>query len=290
MIRQLLSLAALPLVSLAAPLAAQSLFDAGLQWNIDRNSSSSPESVTERFRIGGDTLVDGRTYRKVLMSTSASDDDFRSTEFLLRADGADRVVLRASGEEGVLYDFGAGVGDTIRQFNRYRPEAACAFVVVATGDTTLADGIPRRLYRARAADDPGRASAVVEGIGALRDGLLGIVGCILDVGTTLRCVYRDDTLLLNPSGGDCFTSSITESRALAASEVYPNPFADFIVLDLASERFARYDLVDQLGATVMAGQIEGRGYIDASALPAGVYVLRIGYADGAAAHARVVKL
>ena len=62
------------------------------------------------------------------------------------------------------------------------------------------------------------------------------------------------------------------------------------MLDFAGEPTARYELINQLGATSMVGEIDGRGFIDAKALPTGVYVLRIGYPDGASAHARVVKL
>lgn len=267
---------------------AQSLLDTGLIWNVDASSNFSPNSITTRFRISGDTTIEGRIYRFVETSARADGNDFERTKYLFRAEGADRVILRADGHEGVIYNFGVSVGDTIRQFNRFFTTETCVTLVHSVGDTTLSDGIRRRTYRV--IQEGGRRSElIIEGIGALNGGPLGLVGCVLDIGSTLRCVYQAETLLINLEGGDCFTSGVEEVRSAQTREVFPNPFQDFIQLDLPDLRTGTYQLYNSIGELVQRGKAHPRQRIEVSGMPAGIYLVRISYSSGASVVARLVK-
>ena len=279
----------LTLASAAA--TAQSMLDPGLQWNIGRASAFSPDVTTTRYRIGGEVVVDDTTWRQVTSTNTEDGGDFTPTSILLREDGRGRVFGRTPnpGGVGLLYDFTAEVGDTLRLYNPYYNDSNCELVVLATGDTVLADGITRRTYRTVEEVGLGPTATAIEGLGSLNDGLFGQV-CLTDAGDLLRCAYSGGEVLLNPRGGDCFVSPAAEVHAVAAGKAYPSPFADYLQLDFAEAGGTSYRLLDARGAVVLAGGLSlGRSRVTTGVLPEGIYVIVVQLAGGGVATARVIK-
>lgn len=279
------------LLSLTVIGAAQSMLDAGLQWNVQRGSNFSPDVSTTRYRIGAEVVVDDTAYRRLIASDTEAGDDFAATSILLREDGEGRVYARNTevDGEGLLYDFGAAVGDTLRMFNPFYTDSACELVVAATGDTVLADGVSRRTYATRDDDRGGALVTVIEGLGSIDEGPFGRV-CLTDAGDLLLCASANGEVLLNPRGGACFVSGFAEARAAAPGEVYPTVFADYLVLAFAAAGGQRYDLYDARGVRVRSGVLpQGQHRLGTSDLPAGAYVVLVSLRNGEAVSAQVIK-
>lgn len=280
--------------TLATFASAQSMLTPGLQWNVDQQSFFSPDRATVRYRIGADTLVGDTTYRIVVASGMASGDDFAPTAagILLREGGRGRVYGRSteSGRGGLLYDFTAETGDTLRTCNPNYPDGDCEQIVVATGDTTLADGTARRTYRTRDDYRLNGRSLAIEGIGSVDGGPFGLA-CLLDVGDRLRCVYSpNQALLLDSSGGDCFVSAAPEISTAAPGTAYPSPFAGHLSLDFARIGGESYTLLDARGARVQSGTlVNGCARLTTAEFPVGVYAVLVERRDGGRSVVRVIK-
>lgn len=283
--------ALLLLVSPTLTASAQSMLEAGLQWNVRRGSNFSPDVSTTRYRIGAGLVVNDTAYRQVIASGTEAGDDFVATPILLREDGGGRVFARNTDadREGLLYDFAAEVGDTLRTFNPFYIDGACELIVAATGDTVLADGVTRRTYATRDDDRGGALATAVEGLGSIDEGPFGRV-CLTDAGDLLLCASADGEVLLNPPNGACFVSGLREARAAAPGEVYPTPFASFLEFDFAGTGGGSYLLLDARGASVLAGELPaGRTRLATGSLPAGTYLVVARLGDGGAVTASVVK-
>ena len=79
-------------------------------------SSGTPVLDTVRYRISGDTLVGGVTYKKMYSSKFADMHD-SALRLLLREDvSRQQVFVLIDGTERLLYDFSASKGETLKMY------------------------------------------------------------------------------------------------------------------------------------------------------------------------------
>ena len=290
--RLLVVLSAAALALAPGRLAAQSFLDEGIRWVVDDSATLIYSSTDpDYFRIGGDSAVGGIGYR-VVERAEVDGGTFAPTDILIREDGAGRVYYRRGEREGLAYDFTLTVGDTLRAYNPLFPDSTCAVTVLATGDTTLPDGIARRTYayfNGESAHYRQRRVTIVEGVGNLLDGLFGVT-CTKVIGSELLC-FLSAAGVSQVGAFGCSYVSAGEVRAARAGEVYPSPFAARLTLAFPDVGpGARYTLADARGAVVASGVLpQGALTLETSALPAGVYVATVALDDGTRVVARAVK-
>jgi hypothetical protein len=73
-----------------------------------------------------------------------------------------------------------------------------------------------------------------------------------------------------------FTATENTSSSLHKTKAYPNPFDNELVIDRSgSDDLAAFEIFNSLGKVVMKGQAGERTILETSALPRGIYILRV---------------
>ena len=176
----------------------------GKQWNVlfsyPWSPPESPHRYTDIYKIEGDTLLDGVSY-KVMYTTRNEDLTGWSVCGVIRENENKQVFYRRDGspDEQMLYDFSMQVGDTIYMYGEY-------MVVIETGET-IVNGEPRQQVVLEYPWGGGESEIWIEGIGSL----YGIIdsGSLFLVGgsTDLLCYYEDGDLIWqnsNPNWNSCY--------------------------------------------------------------------------------------
>ena len=210
----------------------------GKQWNVVLTYVPWPpiNRVTDAYKLEGDTVVDGTTYKKLLTTQSEQYDNW-GLWGLLRETNERQVFSRkyrwnhTFESETLLYDFSIEPGDSICY-----GESSC-LLLLRKSDTILDDGTVRKRYDFQYKDGGylmDEYETWIEGIGSeyglLHSGSRVLVGGIYD----LLCYYEDeDPIWQNPqlnscyinthSGGTIGTTFLDEESSLYYTIISTNP-------------------------------------------------------------------
>ncbi|MEZ5199147.1 MAG: hypothetical protein R2764_23030 [Bacteroidales bacterium] len=91
------------------------IIDSTSKWSII-TSDYDDKDLTLNIRIGtDDTLIGGLAYRKVYRTYDPDEQFWSFIDLLIREDIVNKQVFLRNliGEEGLIYDFSLGVGDTV---------------------------------------------------------------------------------------------------------------------------------------------------------------------------------
>ena len=174
----------------------------GKQWNVlfsyPWNPPEPPHRYTDIYKIEGDTLLDGVSYK--VMYTTRNEDltDWNCWGFLRETE--DRQVFSrrpSTSDEQLLYDFSMQIGDTIFMYEDY-------MVVVEIGEVLVGDEPRQQIVL----EYPfGETETWIEGIGSLY-GIIDSGSHFLVGGSTdLLCYYEDGDLIWQnsyPSINSCY--------------------------------------------------------------------------------------
>ena len=214
----------------------------GKQWNVVTTFVPWPpiNRVTDAYKLEGDTVVDGTTYKMLLTTQSEQYDNWELCG-VLRETGDGRVFHRnygwnhTFGDENLLYDFSLQPGDSIY----YHDNPTSCLKLLRVNDTILeGENTPRKKYVFRI-EENGQPTihgneTWIEGIGS-EFGLLFPGSRFLMGGTyDLLCYYEDDDLLWhNPNFNSCYidthlvdtigTTFLDEESALYYTIISNNP-------------------------------------------------------------------
>ncbi|MBQ1761227.1 MAG: hypothetical protein IIZ94_16270, partial [Prevotella sp.] len=178
------------------------IVEEGKQWNVlfsyPWNPPEPPHRYTDIYKIEGDTLLDGVSYK--VMYTTRNEDltDWNCWGFLRETE--DRQVFSrrpSTSDEQLLYDFSMQVGDTIFMYEDY-------MVVVEIGEVLVGDEPRQQIVL----EYPfGETETWIEGIGSLY-GIIDSGSHFLVGGSTdLLCYYEDGDLIWQnsyPSINSCY--------------------------------------------------------------------------------------
>lgn len=244
----------------------------------------------QHFFLNGDTLVNGHVYTRLFFDygTLSNGIDTANAQICgaIREDTSKKVYfLRlgtvnpsfcplppTQGQEYLMYDFGAAVGDTF-----YTENGAGQLVntVVATGVDTLF-GVPRRwinIQKGYAGDGLWYTDQQYEGVGSVM-GVTGPYCTPFEEGYQLLC-FEDSTI----SWGGCFLASISDGLSSEfALQVGPNPIEPSSKLVIETTLSEPFDLevIDLQGRTLLQTQLRGGQPfpIGSQGLPSGMYLLK----------------
>lgn len=267
----------------------------GKQWNVLYTYAPWPpiNRVTNAYKVEGDTVVGGTTYRKLLTTRSEQYDNW-SLWGLLRETEERQVFCRkyrwdhTFASETLLYNFLMQPGDSICY------GSSTCLLLLRKSDTILDDETVRKRYDFQYKEG-GYLTDVyetwIEGIGSelglLHSGSMFLVGGSYD----LLCYYENEDLIWqHPDFNSCYigTDGVEENKAEAWISIHPNPTTGMIVV--SGKNLNQAEVLNLLGQRMATAQGKGETLqIDIANLPTDVYFVNITDEEGRTYVRKVVK-
>ncbi|MFT5278539.1 MAG: hypothetical protein ACI9P8_000165, partial [Bacteroidia bacterium] len=230
--------------------------------------------------LSGDSIVEGVTYKKFIAILDIAPNS-PSLEALIREDvGLEKVYIYSQGEEKLLYDFDMTVGQTVT----VQGSLCEAELTVASVEMVMIDGIERERYNF----EGGVQEYWIEGIGSELSPLNpGFYECNMsDVDPWLRCFYDGAALhFQNPNVVEDCPDLITSVAQIDEKilVVFPNPAKETLNIVTTNGHVRQIELINSLGQVEINKSVSLtlQSQIDISHLSAGMYQLRMTWADGA---------
>jgi len=129
----------LVLIFLTSTNYSQSFIDTSKVWNIAQCGWSMGQFCTNySYKFFGDTIISGITYKKFYSKLDSLTSSWQF-EFAMR-ESANKVYTYSGSGEELSYDFGANIGDTIKQYVATVNQP----MIVDSINTVLIAGIPKK--------------------------------------------------------------------------------------------------------------------------------------------------
>lgn len=289
---------------------AQSWCPPGARW-VYNSSDPTMGTSYNSFTYGGDTVVDGHAAQRIEQHGVIT--QIWGIDTLIETGGPDIVTRTEPGivywwmanlqEWDTLYWFGASVGEKWSpgwQQGTSEWPGACdegTYLTVLGTSSTEVDGVALGTLAMGVMHDGGVVDmfTIVERMGNTTGYFIPRpTYCMVDECLCSFGCYRDDQIN-SPSGGPCeLPLAVPETDPidpLGGFTLLPMPFADHFTLHGPSTvRLGEVGLLDLTGREVLRMPYTGTGMVvDASALPAGPYILRLADEHGRLVHQRVIK-
>lgn len=281
----------------AFPLMAQEyipLVKEGLQiWTIDKRSGFSHEEYiySRNALVNEDTVINGKSYKKVYAFQSASFDKDNAV-FVggIRENEQRQIFYKpVAGEEYLQYDFSLSEGDTFRA----GPWSELGLFKVKEVEMVVYEGVQRRLFNIiyEVANHEKPVACWIEGIGTNEGLLIDWQSRIAEIDPEpivhLRCYEYDGTCLYRDYSfdgniTDCYTplSGLNEVEDMANWEVYPNPTNGLLFIN-SSVLIRRLSVFDLFGAKMIEAKISScNASVDLSDFDNGLYILELSTDNG----------
>ena len=262
------------------------LVDTNKVWSIFDNAS------TYYYKIGGDTIIDSKQYKKMYRTTDTLQIIWHLTPFGIREEDKRIYVKFPFEPEEMLYDFNIEVGDTFFTTIIHYPH--CQMVVSSMDSVELENHeFRRRIVFSYESNTPNEQCDLsiydvpneewIEGIGSKR-GLLPFFlyfGSMPPGNEFLLCFHENDTLKhINSYIPVCYLASNTQEYDKSQNiKVYPNPFSDYLTLEFEDFTFDHCSILlyNTLGVEVQRidNITQNRVVIQRNNLPQGFYFLRV---------------
>lgn len=256
--------------------------DSGATWRYRFNDIDMMVQVTDEiiYLDGTDTISGGRSYHKAMGRScrqtgplgfyppivSVECNLSQSYAGAMRESGKKVYWLWPAGEEDLIYDFNAAVGDSIPSYN--------SKVMVTAIDSVLLDGVFHKRYKTT---DTGYY--VIEGVGSSRGLIPG-----LDDGsantqffcfTDSALVYEPDTTVpcttVYPFG---FHEGVLQPGNEELVSITPNPASHAVQLAAPGKNRWHVAAYNYTGQRIWQGDLQGNAEVSVAEWPRGVYVVR----------------
>jgi hypothetical protein len=216
---------------------------------------SGNEYSTYSVKFQEDTIIDGYSYKKIWRSDEEDLSDWAFYGFI-RENEDHQVYLKPPDYiEGLIYDFGVNVGDSIQALNVYlSSNTILNFVVLEVDSVLLLDGYRKRILLYEYVNN--KEEVWVEGLGSYY-GILnscnnaygGVCG-----GSEALC-YTENNMLAyqNPDFETCYFVATVglSSQENPSFRVYPNPAKEYVSIVFPSNRKRKVEVCDFSGKKVL---------------------------------------
>ncbi|MCB2196440.1 MAG: T9SS type A sorting domain-containing protein [Bacteroidetes bacterium] len=216
-----------------------------VNWNIyllsTCNNDNPPDTFLLRYTIHGDTTIDEILYSKVCLESGDIANPIvkpvgglRESEKQIFYRGLDFLGMDHFEQECLLYDFNKQVGDTI-----YHDKYGSYYSVIKDIDSIQIEENYRKKYKVDNHWYYHNPDYIVEGIGSIKNGLLGHITGIPTCGYHYweNVCFKENEIIkyLNPGFNDCFPSnllnSISKMKLYSYIKVFPNPSSSEIIIE-----------------------------------------------------------
>ncbi len=239
-----------------------------VNWNVYYRGTCNEtpsDTMLIRYAIHGDTTINGIQYSKLCIESGDLDSPRIGVIGGLREIGKKiyykgyTIVGAGNDEEFLLYDFTRQVGDTI-----WHDSHGGFHSVVLEIDSVLIGENFRKRYKVDNNWFYQNPDYIIEGIGSVKNGLLGHVSDLPTCGTHYWehiCFSENGAVkYLNPSYNECFPvellSVIKQIDQANDFDIYPNPFTDQVIIKVtASNDYFIFKMFDINGRTVFEKSI-----------------------------------
>jgi hypothetical protein len=189
--------------------------------------------------LEGDTIIDGLQYSKMWYCDEPDQVNWMMYGFI-REDADKKVYLRAPDYiEGMVYDFGCSIGDTLIALNIYLNNDSLHYVVSDIDSVLLLDGYKKRISLYEYINQT--EEVWVEGLGSYY-GILnrGYYAYGSVCGGSVALCFKDTGSLIyqNPDYSTCYYASTVGLGTKLSEEVniYPNPAKDFVNIEVRDNK------------------------------------------------------
>ncbi len=214
-----------------------------VNWNVlyaGTCAEMPPDTLILRYTIRGDTMIGEIQYLKLCLETGDTINPQIQTIGALREYDkkiyyiGETIVSDMSGGEYLLYDFTKQIGDTIKHdsYGEF-------YSTILDIDSVLIGNSYRKRFKVDNHWFYQNPDYIIEGIGSVKNGLLGHISEIPTCGTHFweHICFEENGIVkyLNPSFSDCFASDILggveQFEYETGFDIYPNPFINQIQIE-----------------------------------------------------------
>jgi len=251
-------------------------------------------------KFTNDTIINGKTYKKVIISDTIPYPNYVPKEInagYIREDTAMKRVyfMNMQFEEGLIYDFGVNIGDTVIIHNKcfyYINTIDSYFELTFIIDTifytkiippfyqtyshaiSLSDSITRKVIVTRNTMDEHWKDVWIEGIGSISG--------VMESGNPDRILlcYSENNFLIyyNPEFNGCTFYCLNINEYFKNLKIYPNPANDYVIVENLNLPYKQthLELYDVHGKLVIKKTlVDILSTVNLQCLNSGIYFLRM---------------
>lgn len=252
-------------------------------WYVSKNSTSGLNYYN--YKMSGDTSIGAYTYNKVLYNYNTTPGPFNFSpytfKFAYRNDSINKKVyyLDVTGginKDTLWYDFNLNVGDTVPSTFSYGRFYIFRDRVVQSIDSILICGSYHKRFNFNCSDNE---SDLVEGVGFMDHFVHS---------------YRDNECPFEPSAvyytsfSTCYFTSVQEYLTDGQIKIFPNP-TSFELNISSSLQITEYTILNNIGATILKGNLLEPRSINVSSLASGLYIIKIQDRSGNTKQSKFIK-
>lgn len=244
---------------------------------------------TLSYKFQGDTLIDGKTYKKVYKFDHQSSQDWVLRCFI-REDENKRVYTYSYLIEGeiLMYDFSANPGDSLLVGGSGYED----FYLHVDSITQIEiDNSMRNKYWLSCHTQQDYNETWIEGIGSDRGILQTNIALMVGGRYWFLCYWQDEELVYsNPDFEGCWMTNVGLEEARERQiRIYPNPAKDYLrVENTGNNRIREISISDITGREIMFIK-ECNRPINISSLASGVYIVKVIYSGSEITRKLVVE-
>lgn len=263
-----------------------------VNWNVyyvGTCEERDPDTTLLRYAIHGDTTINEVEYKKLCLESGDTINPKIKAVGGLREENKKvyyngRTLLAGTdGKEYLLYDFTKQIGDTIK----HNPQG-WFFSVIFDIDSVLIDGAYRKRYEVDNHWYYHNPDHIIEGIGSVKNGLLGHISDITTCGThywEFICFKENgEVKYLNPSFNKCFPGNLLMGANLTKADsqirIYPNPTNQNLHIENNTNGNLSVKIIDINGRTIVEQQLNEIKTIIKLNVQAGIYNVLITNKNG----------
>jgi hypothetical protein len=226
-----------------------------------------------------DTLIDGLQYKRMWHCDEPGQTEWTLYGFM-REDENNRVFVRPPDYiEGMVYDFGCSVGDTLITWNVYLNNDSLHFVVTQIDSVLLFDGYKKRITLFEYNNE--LEEVWVEGLGSYSGILYSgnyAYGAVCG-GYEALCFEDNGELIYQHSGyNTCYYDvSVNQAELMAMqANIYPNPASEYVTIDFKENEMKEIQVLD-LNSKIILKKLanENKVLLNLQELDKGYYIIKI---------------
>jgi len=233
---------------------------------------------TYYIKFYGDTLIEGLLYQKMWRSDDQNQENWGFYGSIREDDGS-RIYLRPPGYiEGLIYDFGVSLGDTIEARNMYLNNDTLHFVVTQVDSVQLLDGYKKRItlfeYMNQAEE------IWIEGLGSysgILNSCFNSYGSVCG-GAAALCYEQNGNLVYqNPDYSTCYYSVTVDVNQVYGNEIsiYPNPAKDLVNIDITDKGIKEIELLNINGKIILKKLVAyNKVFLNLQEVDKGIYLIK----------------
>ncbi len=237
-----------------------------VNWNVYYRGTCQempPDTILLRYTIRGDTTINDVLYKKLWLERGDTINPIieaiggiRENDKKIYYNGR-TIYTSTEGEEYLLYDFTKQIGDTIKHNSQE------FYSVILNIDSIIIDGTYRKRYEVDNHWFYHNPDYIVEGIGSVKNGLLGHISDIPTCGTHYweHICFKENEVVkyLNPNFDNCFPGNLAmgpnHTKLDAQIRIYPNPFEQVLQIENNSNEKVSIKIIDIKGRSIKERQL-----------------------------------